>query len=102
MSESKNAPQNEIESTERRGFIAAAIGAGVALTAGSALAADKPVVRADAAKAAVAANAALSAEDAAKTLKITEAIKAQVGDDVVIEWVKGHVPGTRRVVQLKG
>lgn len=96
---------NEIENADRRGFIAAAIGAGVALTAGTALA-GRPVPSKDAiaakVEAAPPAVAALTAEDAAKTLKIQEAIKATLGDDVEIRWVKGNTPGVRRVIQMVG
>lgn len=95
--------ENEVPNAERRGFIAAAIGAGAALAAGQALAGDRPAaaVRPEAA-AKVEAAAALSAADQEKTLKIQEAIKAQLGDDVEIRWVKGHKPGLRRVIQMVG
>ena len=95
--------QNEVESAERRGFIAAAIGAGVALTAGAALAGPRPeAVRAEKVAAAAVVAEAMSADDAAKTLKIQEAIKTQLGEDVEIRWVKGHKPGIRRVIQMVG
>ena len=95
--------QNEVESAERRGFIAAAIGAGVALTAGAALAGPRPeAVRAAKVAPAAAVAEAMSADDTAKTLKIQEAIKTQLGEDVEIRWVKGHKPGIRRVIQMVG
>lgn len=96
--------QNEVESAERRGFIAAAIGAGVALTAGAALAGPRPeAARAEkVVPAAAAALAGMSAEDSAKTLKIQDALKTELGEDVEIRWVKGHKPGIRRVIQMVG
>jgi hypothetical protein len=110
-------PKNEtpVENTEdasRRGFLLAAVAgvAGVAaMAAGEAAAAPGDTkVRAPAAAARptpTAANVAnLTEAEKAKESKRAqaEALLREIGGDVEIQWVKGNVPGARRIIQAYG
>lgn len=97
----------EVVENERRNFLRAAVAVGVAgaaaLAGGEALADQRAATPRRAANASNTA-ARLSAADAAKDAKRAEAqrILRELGDDVEVQWVRGNVPGVRRIIQLKG
>ncbi len=118
MADEKNeTPVENTEDAGRRGFLLAAVAgvAGVAaLAAGEAVAAPGEPVQAPTrkgrptpadARPVPAANAAnLTAEEQAKDRKRAqaEALLRELGEDVEIQWVKGKVPGARKVIQMNG
>jgi hypothetical protein len=112
--------ETAVETTDdagRRGFLLAAVAgvagvAGVAALAGEAAAAEGGAAptrkgRVPAAEARPVQNvniANLTEEEKAKERKRAqaEALLRELGDDVEIQWVKGNVPGARRIIQMKG
>ncbi len=98
---------SEIEDASRRGFIRAAVTAGVAGVAGLAIgdAVASDVKLNPAAQSALKISPPPSTpEEHAKDQKRlqAEALIKQLGGDVQIQWVKGNVPKIRRVIQMEG
>jgi hypothetical protein len=110
------AVENETPSTagapaenDRRNFLRAAVSMGVAgaavLAGGEALAEQRPAAATRATRTPSTPGATrLSAAELAKDAKRAEAerILRDLGDNVEVQWVKGNVPGVRRIIQLKG
>lgn len=104
-SESTEVQASDDEGTGRRAFLRAAV-AGVAGAA--ALTAVGEAVAREPAKGKVAprpVQAELSEADRvkdAKRVQVESLLRELGAQDVEIQWVKGNVPGTRRIIQLKG
>lgn len=98
--------EGEPVTNERRNFLRAAVSMGVAgaavLAGGEAFADQRPAAATRATRTPGATR--LSAADLAKDTKRAEAerILRDLGDNVEVQWVKGNVPGVRRIIQLKG
>lgn len=107
LSENTEVQTTDDEGTGRRAFLRAAV-AGVAgaaaLTAvGEAVAREPAKGKVAPRKAAVQAELteAERAKDA-KRVQVESLLRELGAQGVEIQWVKGNVPGTRRIIQLKG
>src|SRR5258706_10190893 len=104
--------ENETEDASRRGFIRAAVTAGVAsvagLTLGEAAVADDEAPKerkiAQSQGALKISGPPVTAEEKSKDQKRlqAEALLKQLGGDIQIQWVKGRLPAARRIIQMEG